>query len=145
MGCAERSSKSGNLLTVGIRHRRRLILSTQLCHLAGDAQRRVAGSPREADDQGDWETASLRDGLAAQGCILRQSSYLSRPPFSCVFGGPLSEPQLNAEFLLTEPIVTALSTWIGFAWACLFLGLTSVGLVFRGYGFNDGQAGTMQL
>lgn len=56
-----------------------------------------------------------------------------------------SSDELNSEFLATEPIVTALSAWIGFAWACLFLGLTSVGLVFRGYGFNDGQAGTMQL
>jgi hypothetical protein len=49
-----------------------------------------------------------------------------------------------ADFLLTEPIVTALSAWIGFAWACIFLGGTSVILVFEQYGFNAGELGSMQ-
>jgi hypothetical protein len=40
--------------------------------------------------------------------------------------------------------VTALSAWIGFAWACIFLGGTSVILVFEQYGFNAGALGSMQ-
>ena len=52
--------------------------------------------------------------------------------------------RLSAEYLLTEPIVLALSAWIGFAWACIFLGGTSVLLVFKQYGFDDGQAGLIQ-
>ncbi|ORY29132.1 major facilitator superfamily domain-containing protein [Naematelia encephala] len=49
------------------------------------------------------------------------------------------------EYLVTEPIVSAISTWIGFAWAIIFLGGTSVQLVFRAYGFSIGQAGTVQV
>lgn len=51
----------------------------------------------------------------------------------------------NPEYLFTEPIVSALSTWIGFAWAMIFLGGTSVGLVFKQYGWNQGQLGMAQL
>lgn len=47
-------------------------------------------------------------------------------------------------FLVTEPIVTALSLWIGFAWTCVFLGGTSLLLVFGQYGFNYGQLGSFQ-
>jgi hypothetical protein len=50
-----------------------------------------------------------------------------------------------AEFLVTEPIVTALSAWIGFAWAMIFLGGTSVMLVFQQYGWNQGLLGAAQL
>ncbi len=50
-----------------------------------------------------------------------------------------------AEYLFTEPIVSALSTWMGFAWAIIFLGGTSELLVFRQYGFNDGEAGSIQM
>jgi hypothetical protein len=49
------------------------------------------------------------------------------------------------EFLLTEPIVAALSSWIGFAWAMIFLGGTSVSLVFSQYGWSRGQLGMAQL
>ena len=48
------------------------------------------------------------------------------------------------EYLFTEPIVLALSSWIGFAWAIIFLGGTSELLVFREYGFSDGEAGSVQ-
>ena len=50
-----------------------------------------------------------------------------------------------SEFLLTEPIVTALSIWIAFVWACTFLGGTSDVLVFSSYGFSSGQANTFQV
>lgn len=48
------------------------------------------------------------------------------------------------EYLCTEPIVTALSVWIGFAWAVIYLGGTATMLVFRQYGFSDGQTGSIQ-
>lgn len=50
-----------------------------------------------------------------------------------------------SEYLVTEPIVAALSTWIAFAWACVFLGGTSYILVFSQYGWNVGQASSVQL
>ncbi|ORX38933.1 major facilitator superfamily domain-containing protein [Kockovaella imperatae] len=49
------------------------------------------------------------------------------------------------QFLFTEPIVTALSIWVGFSWACIFLGGTSAQLIFAQYGFNPGQQGSMQI
>lgn len=49
------------------------------------------------------------------------------------------------EFLFTEPIVTAISLWIGFAWGCVFLGGTSVTLTFEQYGWSRGQLGTAQV
>ncbi|WVQ94773.1 hypothetical protein IAU59_001855 [Kwoniella sp. CBS 9459] len=49
------------------------------------------------------------------------------------------------QFLFTEPIVTALSLWIGFAWACVFLGGSSIILIFESYGFDAAQAGTFEL
>lgn len=49
-----------------------------------------------------------------------------------------------AEYLVTEPIVSALSAWIGFAWACIFLSQSSILLVFESYGFNAAQAGSFQ-
>ena len=54
-------------------------------------------------------------------------------------------PLLTLEFLFTETIVSALSIWIGFAWAMVFLSGTSVMLVFQQYGWNQGQLGMMQL
>ncbi|KAK1922845.1 major facilitator superfamily domain-containing protein [Papiliotrema laurentii] len=48
------------------------------------------------------------------------------------------------KFLVTEPIVSALTTWIAFAWAMIFLGGTSVSLVFAQYGWNTGQRGSAQ-
>jgi hypothetical protein len=47
-------------------------------------------------------------------------------------------------YLATEPIVTALAVWIGFAWSCLFLSAASTLLVFRQYGWNVGQLGSIQ-
>jgi hypothetical protein len=49
-----------------------------------------------------------------------------------------------AEYLFTEPIVTVLSLWIGFAWAVIYLGGTATMLVFRQYGFSDGLTGSIQ-
>jgi uncharacterized membrane protein len=49
-----------------------------------------------------------------------------------------------AVYLATEPIVTALAVWIGFAWSCLFLSAASTLLVFRQYGWNVGQLGSIQ-
>lgn len=45
------------------------------------------------------------------------------------------------QYLLTEPIVTAISTWIGFAWGCVFLGTSSTLLVFGQYTSNSGLVG----
>lgn len=42
-------------------------------------------------------------------------------------------------YLLTEPIVMAISLWISFAWGCLFLLLESIPLVFSQYDFNATQ------
>lgn len=39
----------------------------------------------------------------------------------------------------------ALSIWIGFAWACVFLGGTSVSLVFSQYGWSWGAIGAAQM
>ncbi|KAK4686907.1 hypothetical protein P7C73_g3215, partial [Tremellales sp. Uapishka_1] len=47
------------------------------------------------------------------------------------------------QYLVTEPIVSALSAWIGFAWAVIFMSGTATLLVFDQYGFNTGQAGSM--
>ncbi|WWC91457.1 uncharacterized protein L201_006403 [Kwoniella dendrophila CBS 6074] len=48
-------------------------------------------------------------------------------------------------YLFTEPIVTALSLWIGFAWACVFMFGSSVILVFQAYGFNTAQAASFEI
>ncbi|WVQ81596.1 hypothetical protein IAT38_003720 [Cryptococcus sp. DSM 104549] len=48
------------------------------------------------------------------------------------------------QYLFTEPIVTALSAWIGFAWACVFLGGSSILLVFEAYGFSAAQAASVE-
>ncbi|KAK8843471.1 hypothetical protein IAR55_007128 [Kwoniella newhampshirensis] len=49
------------------------------------------------------------------------------------------------QYLFTEPIVSALSAWIGFAWACIFLGGSSIVLVFESYGFNVAQAASFEI
>ncbi|KAK1924866.1 MSF transporter [Papiliotrema laurentii] len=49
------------------------------------------------------------------------------------------------KFLVTEPIVTAVSMWFGFAWGCVFMGGTSVTLTFEQYGWNRGQLGSAQV
>lgn len=46
---------------------------------------------------------------------------------------------------MTEPIVAVMSAWIGFAWSCVFLGGTSISLVFHEYGWSSGPIGTVQL
>ncbi|GMK56290.1 hypothetical protein CspeluHIS016_0301300 [Cutaneotrichosporon spelunceum] len=51
---------------------------------------------------------------------------------------------LPLKMLLTEPIVIALTLWIGFAWAIIFLGGTSTILVFEQYGFSPGESGSIQ-
>lgn len=62
---------------------------------------------------------------------------------------PQSEPfhrnkLILSVYLATEPIVTALAVWVGFAWSCLFLSAASTLLVFRQYGWNVGQLGSIQ-
>ncbi|KAL7419186.1 hypothetical protein Q5752_006023 [Cryptotrichosporon argae] len=49
------------------------------------------------------------------------------------------------QYLITEPIVTAVSLWIGFAWSIIFLGGTAVLLVFESYGFSLAVASTFEL
>ncbi|WWC73319.1 uncharacterized protein I206_107286 [Kwoniella pini CBS 10737] len=49
------------------------------------------------------------------------------------------------QYLITEPIVTALSAWIGFAWSCVFIFGSSVILVFEAYGFNPAQAASFEV
>ncbi|CED83908.1 Synaptic vesicle transporter SVOP and related transporters (major facilitator superfamily) [Phaffia rhodozyma] len=48
-------------------------------------------------------------------------------------------------FLFTEPIVSAISLWVGFVWGCLFLFINSVAMVFGQYGFNSGESGLVLL
>ncbi|TXT06467.1 uncharacterized protein COLE_05798 [Cutaneotrichosporon oleaginosum] len=49
------------------------------------------------------------------------------------------------QYLLTEPIVTAISLWIGFAWGAVFLGTSSVLLVFGQYTDNPGLVGVSEI
>lgn len=39
-------------------------------------------------------------------------------------------------YLTTEPIVIALSLWVGFAWGVIFLFASSVFVVFESYRFS---------
>ncbi|KAL8276324.1 hypothetical protein RQP46_011290 [Phenoliferia psychrophenolica] len=49
-------------------------------------------------------------------------------------------------YLFTEPIVMALSLWIGFAWGMVFLFVGAITHVFqKTYGFSQGQAGTVLI
>jgi hypothetical protein len=49
-------------------------------------------------------------------------------------------------YLATEPIVFAVSLWIGVCWACIFVFLNSVSIVFgEAYGMGTGQTGTVLL
>ncbi|BGP13809.1 hypothetical protein JCM10213v2_001747 [Rhodosporidiobolus nylandii] len=49
-------------------------------------------------------------------------------------------------YLFTEPIVAALSLWVGFAWGMVFLFVGAIAHVFtETYGFNQGQAGTVLI
>ncbi|GMK57937.1 hypothetical protein CspeluHIS016_0407710 [Cutaneotrichosporon spelunceum] len=47
------------------------------------------------------------------------------------------------KFLVTEPIVSSLSLWIGLAWGSLFLSGPSTMLVFAQYGFSPGEKGSI--
>ncbi|KAI9636527.1 MSF transporter [Dioszegia hungarica] len=67
---------------------------------------------------------------------------ISRQSFWTVMSISLVRP---LQYLVTEPIVSALSAWIAFAWACVFLGGTSILLVFQEYGWNYGQLGMIQI
>ncbi|BEI96699.1 hypothetical protein CcaverHIS631_0202880 [Cutaneotrichosporon cavernicola] len=49
------------------------------------------------------------------------------------------------QYLFTEPIVTAISLWIGFAWGAVFLGTSSVLLVFGQYTDNPGLVGVSEI
>lgn len=48
-------------------------------------------------------------------------------------------PHATLGYLATEPIVLAISLWIGAAWATLFLFVNSAGLIFAQYGFDIGE------
>ncbi|TXT05083.1 hypothetical protein VHUM_03903 [Vanrija humicola] len=48
-------------------------------------------------------------------------------------------------FLCTEPIVTAMSLWIGFAWSCIYLGSSATLTVFAQYGWSPGVTGLSLL
>ncbi|GAA6004571.1 hypothetical protein JCM10207_000941 [Rhodosporidiobolus poonsookiae] len=50
------------------------------------------------------------------------------------------------QYLLSEPIVTALSLWVGLAWGMVFLFIGAIAHVFEEtYGFSQGQAGTVLI
>ncbi|KAL1410759.1 hypothetical protein Q8F55_001701 [Vanrija albida] len=49
------------------------------------------------------------------------------------------------KYLVTEPIVAALTLWIGFIWGCIFLGASSTLLVFAQYGWSPGLLGLTLL
>lgn len=49
------------------------------------------------------------------------------------------------KFLFTEPIVSAICLWIGFAWGCIFLSASSTLLVFGQYGWNSGVTGSSEF
>lgn len=48
-------------------------------------------------------------------------------------------------YVFTEPIIVFYSLWIGFAWACSYLLLSAIPLVFAQYGWNTGQQNLPQL
>ncbi|TKY87451.1 hypothetical protein EX895_003465 [Sporisorium graminicola] len=48
-------------------------------------------------------------------------------------------------YLVTEPIIIFYSLWIGFAWACSYLLLSAIPIVFGAYGWNNGQKNLPQL
>jgi hypothetical protein len=54
----------------------------------------------------------------------------------------LSRP---AWWLISEPIVTCFSLWIGFLWGTIFLLLESVPIVFEAYGWSDPQKALVLL
>lgn len=54
----------------------------------------------------------------------------------------LSRP---AWWLISEPIVTSFSLWIGFLWGCIFLLLESVPIVFDVYGWTEPQKSLVLL
>jgi hypothetical protein len=83
---------------------------------------------------------------------LQKKSFVTLVSVSLIrpFSEPLTSQPVDqrradpVDYLITEPIVSALSAWIGFAWACIFLGGTSLLLVFEQYGFNSGELGSFQ-
>lgn len=55
----------------------------------------------------------------------------------------ISRPLL---YLFTEPIVAAISIWVGFVWGCVFLFANTVSGVFAGaFGFSVGASGAVLL
>ncbi|PWN91041.1 MFS general substrate transporter [Acaromyces ingoldii] len=48
-------------------------------------------------------------------------------------------------YLLTEPIIMFYSLWIGFGWACSYLLLSAIPIVFSAYGWNTGEQNLPQL
>ena len=47
-------------------------------------------------------------------------------------------------YLVTEPIVTWLSLWVGFAWGVIYLFTSSVLLVYTEYGFSPAVSASME-
>ncbi|KAI0306011.1 major facilitator superfamily domain-containing protein [Multifurca ochricompacta] len=49
-------------------------------------------------------------------------------------------------FLLTEPVVTSISVWVGFAWGVLYCMIESIAAIFQSlHHFNTGETGTVFL
>jgi uncharacterized membrane protein len=76
--------------------------------------------------------------------LLQDPQGICRSTFRYVITMPTESVTDSIVYLATEPIVTALAVWIGFAWSCLFLSAASTLLVFRQYGWNVGQLGSIQ-
>lgn len=70
------------------------------------------------------------------------AAQLSRQSFKAMLKTSAVRP---LAYLFTEPIVTAISLWIGFAWGVVFLGTSSTLLVFSQYGWSWGMTGVMQV
>lgn len=50
----------------------------------------------------------------------------------------LSRP---VRMLFTEPVLASFAIWISFCWACLYIALEGIPIVFSVYGFTIGQSG----
>lgn len=64
----------------------------------------------------------------------------------CVCAPPLlTSHRLYTAYLVSEPIVIALSLWMGFAWALIYLFGSSILLVFTSYDFSYSIASLFQV
>jgi len=80
--------------------------------------------------------------LSKGGQIYRTAADDERASFSIMVRTSLTRPFI---YLFTEPVILALSAWVGMAWATIFLLLSSVPIVFREYGWSQPQIGECML